>query len=308
MSPQQNSDNCGHPQSEQQWQQLVLQIKSDRAEDVEEALFASGALSVSYRDLQDQPILEPAPGEVPLWDDIQIVGLYPQRQDVDAVMSVLQQLIPSEMSPSEWQVLPDQVWERSWMSDFEPQHFGADLWIVPSHCQAPEAQARNIHLDPGLAFGTGTHPTTRLCLQWLATADLHDKTLLDYGCGSGILGIAAARCGARQIFAVDIDEQALQATKNNATLNEVVELMCIGSPDVVSNTCVDVLLANILYQPLLELAPTFAALLEPGGDLVLSGLLQDQLPDIQLRYNHWFDIKENDLLADWALIHATKRG
>jgi len=302
VTPNHNEKSADQPA----WPQLALQIKSGDADSLEEALFASGALSVIYQDLHDQPILEPQPGEIRLWDDIRIIGLYPQESGVADVLSSLSQILEGDLPQHQWIPLPDQQWERAWMADFKPMQFGPTLWICPSHCEPVDPTATNIQLDPGLAFGTGAHATTRQCLQWLGQHSVAQSTVVDYGCGSGLLAIAAAMLGASEVTAVDIDPQALLATKNNALLNKVDATLNIGQPDIIAEREVDLVLANILYQPLIELAPKLAALVRPGGDLVISGILHDQIDSLQLRYNQWFSMRTCGQLDDWACMHATR--
>jgi ribosomal protein L11 methyltransferase len=193
------------------------------------------------------------------------------------------------------------------MDEFKPMQFGPKLWICPSWCEAPDPSAVNILLDPGLAFGSGTHPTTSLCLQWLALHDLAKKQVIDYGCGSGILAIAAAKLGAAKITAVDLHPQALEATFDNATQNGVAEKIVIVSPEEFIEEPCDVLLANILAGPLMQLAPTFSTLVKPGGHLVLSGILHEQVPAILNCYASWFELSEPVFLEEWSLIHGVRR-
>ncbi len=299
----------------QDWPEVAVQATPATAEQMEAWLFAAGALSVTYLDESGEPILEPAPGEIRLWDQITLTGLFMQGRSAEELHTALQLAAAGEnldVPGYTLQRLPDEFWERSWMRDFKPMQFGPRLWICPSHCTSIE-NAVNVMLDPGLAFGTGTHPTTALCLQWLGrnTADTEQPMstlcVLDYGCGSGVLGIAAALLGAREVWAVDIDQQAIDATRRNADANGMSQKMTVGNPLIVKHLLADVILANILYQPLLALADLFAAAVRPGGNLVLSGLLQDQIEPLCLRYNACFIFEPTITQQGWALLSATRR-
>jgi len=289
------------------WPQIIFPTTPASAETIEEALFASGAVSVIYQDEQDQPILEPGPGEVVLWNEIRLVGLYSQGTALDGALAVLKQLLGDPLPPYTISALADQQWERVWMEEFKPLAFGSRLWICPTHCDPVEPSAVNVRLDPGLAFGTGTHATTAQCLQWLDAHELNGLRVVDYGCGSGVLAVAAAMLGAAHVMAVDIDPQALIATDQNARHNAVGEQIVTGLPEILGDTVVDLVLANILFQPLLELAPVLAKLTRPGGDLVLSGLLGTQAEEIMLRYNQYFTLQSSDEHDDWAVLHVTRR-
>jgi ribosomal protein L11 methyltransferase len=194
------------------------------------------------------------------------------------------------------------------MEDYKPMRFGRRVWIVPSWCDAPEPDAVNILLDPGLAFGTGTHPTTALCMAWLDGQDIQDKTVLDYGCGSGILGVAAAKLGARRVTAIDIDPQALLATRSNAERNEVSETIITGLPRALSaDERFDLVVANILAGPLVELAPIICQALRPGGMLALSGILQEQAATVREAYAAYCDMDDTVIEGDWIRLSGRKR-
>ncbi len=302
------------------WPEVVVAATQATAEQYEDWLFASGAVSVTYQDKNDQPILEPAPGEMRLWDDIQLVGLFAQAKNTESIHSALL-LSAAAMSlavpPFELRILADAVWERAWMQDYQPMQFGPKLWVCPSHCANPDQDAVIVHLDPGLAFGTGTHETTDQCLQWLGRRTGQTSTpfaglnVLDYGCGSGVLAIAAALLGAQAVIAVDIDQQALDATRQNAAENGVLQQLHIGFPDdcehLMQPPAVDLILANILFEPLTTLAQRFAELLSPGGQLVMSGILSEQVAPLSMRYNKWFEIAPETQKNGWALMTATRR-
>lgn len=272
------------------WQQLVLEIGPDQSESFEDCLLAAGALAISLEDRADQPLFEPPPGATPLWDRIRLTALLPQDADpVKLLLELAAQCHPSPLPPHRVVYLADEVWERAWLKDFQPLRFGERLWVVPSVHTPPDPGAVNLRLDPGLAFGTGTHPTTALCLEWLARADVTGQRVIDYGCGSGILGIAAALLGAAQVAAVDIDPQALTAAQDNARRNDLAGRIRSGSPEDLSESA-ELLLANILAGPLEALAPRFRSLLVPGGWLVMAGLLSRHVAPLQAAYADWIDL------------------
>ncbi|MGB9669765.1 MAG: 50S ribosomal protein L11 methyltransferase [Halothiobacillaceae bacterium] len=289
------------------WHQITLTTPRDQAEALEDTLLELGAVSVTLQDAADVPVLEPLPGETPLWPEVNVVGLFEDEADTGQVD---QALSARGIQGGAWALVEDQDWERAWMDQFQPLRFGEKLWIVPSWIEAPEAQAVNILLDPGLAFGTGTHPTTALCLEWLDGADLQGKTVLDYGCGSGILAIAALKLGAASAWGIDIDPQALTATRDNAARNGIeARHLHTGLPGALPKDAqFDVLLANILMGPLVELAPTLTHHMRPGGQLVLSGLLAEQAKGVIAAYAADFDFDPPALKDGWARLTARRRG
>lgn len=292
--------------------QVSLRIDTADPTPCEEALFAAGALSVTLEDAGDNPVLEPAPGTTPLWPSVRLRALFESNADRDAIRATLAALGESAPEP-QFEVIEDRAWEREWLKDFRPMQFGTRLWVCPGG-QLPTAPLADdesrvtLLLDPGLAFGTGTHPTTALCLEWLDAADLAGKRVLDYGCGSGILAIAALKLGAIEAVAVDIDEQALIATRENAARNDVESRLRIAGVDQIGEFAPDIVLANILAEPLLELAPRFAEMLASGGRIVLSGVLVSQAADIARRYAPWFDIAPAALRDEWARLDGVRRG
>jgi ribosomal protein L11 methyltransferase len=213
------------------WQQIICTTQKSDQEAVSAALEAAGAVSVTYQDAGDQPVLEPLPGETPLWDDIIITGLFNDDCNIAAILFSLKDRSDWHLKSLHSEVLQNQNWERAWMKDFHPMQFGQNLWIYPSWAEIPVDNSVKILLDPGLAFGTGTHPTTALCLEWLDAHPPHNKTVIDYGCGSGILAVAAALLGAKMIYAIDIDPQALTATQDNARKNGVHPLIKTSIPE-----------------------------------------------------------------------------
>ena len=290
---------------------MQLRIVSDRlkAETLEDALLAAGSASVTLEDNADQPILEPALGETPLWNNVRITGLFPADVDTQQTLSLIEQQYSQPLPTYSWEILEDKDWEREWMTNFHPMRFGQRLWICPSWKEPPSPDDINLFLDPGLAFGTGTHPTTALCLEWLDSANLQNKRVIDYGCGSGILGIAALLLGAKSVVAIDNDPQALIATIDNAKRNNI-DLNCITTclpeqtPD---NTQADVIVANILAGPLAELAPHISSLTTAGGTLALSGIISSQANQLNAHYQQWFDMEAPRFDQDWGLLSGTKR-
>ncbi|MGB9429663.1 MAG: 50S ribosomal protein L11 methyltransferase [Gammaproteobacteria bacterium] len=280
------------------WLQLEITLDAVDAERIEAALYAAGARSVTLSDAADEPLYAPDPAQSGLWSHTRITGLFPAAAEPDAVRAVLMAMLPM-LPPHHFTQLQEREWTREWLKDFKPMRFGRRLWIVPSAYTPPESDAVNILLDPGLAFGTGTHATTALCLEWLDAAELAGKTVIDYGCGSGILAVAAARLGAARVWAVDNDPQALTATGENARRNGVAVRVRTFTPTELPATPADCLLANILAGPLVELAPSFAALLTPSGQLVLSGILEGQREEIQAAYAHSFQFTGGAQRQEW---------
>jgi len=289
------------------WLQLMLVAEQSSAEQLGDQLSEAGALAVTLQDSADEPIYEPALGSEPLWSQTRVIGLFDANTDVTLILEQLRKSLQLSQAPDCLiKRLDDQDWERVWMDQFKPMRFGERLWICPSAYTPPEPDAVNIILDPGLAFGTGTHPTTALCLEWLDQNSVKDKQVIDYGCGSGILAVAAAKLGARTVQATDIDTQALYATHENAKKNSVAKKILTALPEQFTTTPADCLLANILANPLRELAPRFASLCKPSGRLVLSGILSEQASAVEAAYQAWFNqlqIKERD---GWVCIHGIR--
>ena len=269
------------------WLQLHLHTQSDSAEHLEQLLLNQGALSVTLQDNADQPLLEPGVGETPLWDATKLSALFPQNINLENLLDALSQQLGHPLPPYEVERVANEDWERRWLDDFSAMQFGQQLWIVPSWQPPPDPNACNIILDPGLAFGTGTHPTTAMCLEWLAVNPMKGQSIIDYGCGSGILAIAALLLGAELAICVDNDPQALIATAANAEQNgiDASKLMtCL--PEALDDTLqqqfgsakheCDLVIANILAGPLIALAPRLIDLLRDGGQIMLSGILSEQ--------------------------------
>lgn len=287
------------------WLQLTFYSTKEKAEALADLLSEAGAAAVTMQDAADQPLYEPPPGATPLWQLTNVVGLFEESTDGDAVVQQLQAQWQGEFPDYRSEVLQDQDWERAWMDDFKPMRFGERLWIVPSWHEPPEGDTVNILLDPGLAFGTGTHPTTRLCLEWLDGNEIEGKTVIDYGCGSGILALAAALLGAASVIGVDNDPQALVATLDNAARNGVT--IQVYLPKEAPQEPVDILVANILAGPLIELAPRLAALVREGGALALSGILPEQAEGVAGAYSEWFAMQPAVEHDGWIRLEGTKR-
>lgn len=288
------------------WHQLTLFTTKENAETLLERLERLGAVSVTMQDAADQPLYEPPPGATPLWQLTNVVGLFEEEANVEGVLAALRAQYGAALPEYRLELLADQAWERVWMDDFKPMRFGRRLWIVPSWSEAPETGGVNILLDPGLAFGTGTHPTTRLCLEWLDGHDIADKQVIDYGCGSGILAIAAALLGAAAVVGVDNDPQAITATKENARRNAVTAQITAYLPGHEPTEAVDLLLANILAGPLAELAPLFAQRVKSGGGLVLSGILPEQAEGLREVYAAWFKMAPATELDGWIRLEGVR--
>jgi ribosomal protein L11 methyltransferase len=290
------------------WIQLKINSQAEYAEQIGEMLSANGAQAVTFVDAKDTPMYEPKPGEVMLWPDTQIVGLYDAQYDMSRVISQLgkSKLLGKNFNHKLDQ-LEDKDWEREWMVNFHPMQFGKRLWICPSWRGVPDPTAVNVMLDPGLAFGTGTHPTTSLCLRWLDSLELSQSTVVDFGCGSGILGIAALKLGAKRVVGIDIDPQALLASQDNANRNDVGEKIELYLPDHQPELKVDVVLANILAAPLRELRTVITAYCKTGGKLVLSGILDNQAQEINDLYSQDFDMEPIEIDGEWARVSGVKR-
>ena len=291
--------------------QLRLTLGDINPERVELACFATGALSVTLSDAGDTPILEPAPGATPLWPTVSVSALYEAGSDRAALTSALGAAIGRPGCALRFEEVADRAWEREWLKDFRPMRFGRRLWVCPGG-QAPPAWAGSAAviawLDPGLAFGTGTHASTALCLEWLDSAALDGARVLDVGCGSGILAVAALRLGAASVTALDIDPQALTATRENGERNAVADRLAVQSATTPWGTGYDVVLANILAEPLIEMAPRFAAATRAGGALVLAGLLASQTDAVAGACKSWFDMERARIRDGWAGLAGRRRG
>ena len=290
------------------WLQVRLAITPEQAETYEDALLGVGAVSVTFMDAEDQPIFEPDLGTTPLWSNTHLLALFEADTDPANLVAHLQLLTGGELPAHEIEHIEDQDWERSWMDNFQPMRFGQRLWIVPSWHAVPEPEAVNLLLDPGLAFGTGTHPTTALCLEWLDGQDLNDCTVIDFGCGSGILAIAALLLGAPQAIGTDIDPQALEASRDNAGRNGIDPARFpVYLPADMPQQPAEVVVANILAGPLVSLAPQITALVKAGGRLALSGILAEQAEEVRVAYADAFDLDPTAIKDGWVRISGVKR-
>ena len=286
---------------------LTLTLDGLDAELVEEACLEFGAVAVSYTDQRDDPILEPAPGEFRLWPHSRLQALFPFDCKPDEIVAGLAHVLRVEPGRIAVETLADRVWEREWLRDFHPMCFGRRLWVAPHHSHVHTQGAVIVRLDPGLAFGTGTHATTAMCLAWLDENVRDGQMIIDYGCGSGVLAVAATKLGAREAYAFDIDPQALMATRDNSRSNDVGAQVHVVERDADLPTGADILMANILCAPLCELAPRFATLTRPGGKIVLAGLLATQADEVTRAHAPWFDITPFATRDGWTALSGTRR-
>lgn len=294
------------------WQSIRVTVEASHAEALSDALLEAGALSVSLEDanadsVDETPIFgEPDLPDAGLWDDCVVVALLPEHVDAAALLrQAVEQCGLKGVPHYHLEAIAEQDWVRLTQSQFEPIRISPRLWIVPTWHDSPDGAALNIRLDPGLAFGTGSHPTTRLCLEWLDEHIRGGESVLDYGCGSGILAIAARKLGAADVWGVDIDPQAVQTARDNAVINGVDIPFYVSS--AAPATPAQVVMANILTNPLKALAPLLAELTQRGGHIVLSGILPSQAADVMATYSAWFDFDAPALLEGWARLAGVKR-
>ena len=287
--------------------ELTLELQGLSPDLAEAAAFGSGALSVTLTDTRDDAVLEPKPGEVRLWPATRLQALFADGSDCAALRAGLAQQLGVDPARIQPRLIEDRLWEREWLKDFHAMRFGARLWVCPHHEVVAEPDAVIVLLDPGLAFGTGTHATTAMCLSWLDAHAPSGAQVIDFGCGSGILAIAALKLGAARAWCHDIDPQALLATRENAQANGVAEATVICADIAQLPAGVDVLLANILSGPLCELAPHFATLVRPGGHVILSGLMQHQEAEVTAAYDAWFDTTPTAARDGWVALNAVRR-
>lgn len=289
------------------WIQLKINANEENAEQIGDLLSGNGAQAVTFLDTKDNPLYEPKIGEVTLWPDTTVVGLFDAETNMQQVISRISQAKVLETEfVYKLDQLEDKDWEREWMDNFKPMQFGDRLWICPSWCDIPDKKAVNIMLDPGLAFGTGTHPTTALCLQWLDKQDMAGKTVVDFGCGSGILGIAALLLGAEKVIAIDIDPQALIATQENAKRNGVADRIEVFLPSEQPSLEADLVIANILAGPLRELQSIITSFAKPGGHLILSGILDTQAEELNQLYQKDFAMVAPTISEQWSRLEGVK--
>jgi ribosomal protein L11 methyltransferase len=281
------------------------------ADAAESACFACGASAVTFVDADERdiaPVLEPAPGEFRLWPAARIKALFAVGTDCEVAVLALSRALGIDAARLHVQELADRAWEREWLRDFHAMRFGRRLWVCPQHEQVDEPSAAVVKLDPGLAFGTGTHPSTALCLEWLDAHPPEGDAVVDFGCGSGVLALAALRLGARSASCFDIDPQALIATRDNAAANALSARMQLCDSLAAIPRGADLLLANILAGPLIELAPSFADILRPAGALVLSGLMETELSEVTHAYDAWFDMGIFEARESWICLWRRRNG
>jgi len=282
-----------------------MNLESIDPDHIEAVLMENGAQSVTLTDAGDNPVLEPAPGETPLWANTRITALFDAHADFGALREILlASLQLDELPPNHIEDLADRAWEREWLKDFGPMRFGTKLWVVPGESDVPPADSVVVKLDPGLAFGTGTHPTTAMCLEWLDGIDLNGRSIFDFGCGSGILSVAALKLGASRAEAVDIDLQAVSATRQNAERNDVGDRLVTNTE--VPDRQFDVVVANILAGTLIENTDLICRHLKPGGNLALSGILVGQAESVLEAFDDHIDFAAPITLNEWALLSGTR--
>ncbi len=286
---------------------VTLALDDLDAERVEEACFEFGALSISYTDQRDDAILEPAPGEFRLWPHSRLQALFSFDMSPLELVAGLAHVLHLDPARIGIEALADRAWEREWLRDFHPMRFGTRLWVAPHHANVHTEGAVIVRLDPGLAFGTGTHATTAMCLTWLDEFMQPGRRVIDYGCGSGVLAVAAAKLGSRQACAFDIDPQALTAAHDNAAANDVLDVVQIVARDEDLPAASDVLLANILCGPLCQLAARFASLVASGGRIVLAGMLAPQADEVTRAHAPWFDIAPYATRDGWTTLAGIRR-
>lgn len=291
------------------WQQLKVQVDPSAIEAIEQFLLDRGGLTITYQDAADQAVFQREPDSTPLWNSTLLSCLFDVHTPLQKVVKALN-AHPAVVSEAQVnvEILEDQDWERSWMANYKAMQYGEKLWICPSWESAPDPEAINIKLDPGLAFGSGSHQTTALCLRWLASANIRGKQVMDYGCGSGVLAIAAALLGATHVCAVDHHDQAISATEENRNRNGIsAEVLSACLPEDAPDQPVDILIANILAEPLLLLADKFSELVKPGGTIVLSGILPEQTDQLLLGYEPWFDLDSPAVEQDWVRLTGRRK-
>lgn len=292
------------------WIQFIIETQAAEIEATENLLEELGSLAITLEDSADTPLFEPPLGTTPLWQNTRVIGLFPQQCDTQAIQNALTQAF-GQQTPIRFEILEDKNWQTEWMAHYKPVQMGETLWICPEWQTPPQPDATNLMLNPGLAFGTGTHPTTALCLKWLDQAQLKNKIVVDFGCGSGILGIAAQLLGSHQVYAVDNDPQALSSSRDNAKRNHVEDKLSIFSPEQMALQAkdsfeADLVIANILANPLISLAPTLANMTKAGGQIVLSGILKEQVDAVSKAYTPYLTALEVITDGDWCLVNGRK--
>jgi len=290
------------------WHQISVITNEDTAPQLADLFSKLGAVSVTYMDAEDEPVYEPAIGETKIWSNTEVIALYELDAEPELIKTlVLRQFKKDDLHNLRHEEVADQEWERVWMDYYKPMKFADKLWVCPTNQEQYEPGTVCLTLDPGLAFGTGTHPTTALCLEWLASHDLTGKTVIDYGCGSGILAVAAILLGAKVAHAVDIDSQALTATRSNALKNNVQDKINCYLPEQFVPFQADIVVANILAKPLIELSEQICELLVDNGQLMLSGILHEQAGSVISAYQHNISFKPLVQQEDWIRLDGVKR-
>ena len=286
--------------------ELSFELAELDPERAEAACFGHGALSVTLSDARDDAVLEPRPGEVRLWPRTRLQALFAAESADAALIAALASELRLEPRQLHARAVVDRVWEREWLKDFHAMRFGRRLWVCPRHETVTQAGAVVVRLDPGLAFGTGSHPSTALCLDWLDAAALDGRQVIDYGCGSGVLAVAALKLGASRAYAFDIDPQALLATRQNAADNGVAERLQLCERGAQLPRGCDVLLANILSEILINMAEVLAPLVTRGGWALLAGLLSTQEREVAAVYSAWFDMQRHAQRDGWVALHGQR--
>jgi ribosomal protein L11 methyltransferase len=289
------------------WLQLSVDVDDLHAGSLADLVQEAGALSVTLQDAGSELLIEPQPGTSPLWARVRVVALFPVDADLAALQQRIRNQYPQQPLRIEVEALADRDWTTAWRDDFRPMRFGARLWVCPKDTGCPQPDAVVVHLDPGVAFGTGTHATTALCLEWLDRHPPAGLAVIDYGCGSGILAIAASKLGAGPVYAVDIDPQAVAATLDNARSNGIEHGFSACLPEALQVPPVPLVIANILANPLCELAPRLSASLQPGGTILLTGILEHQVASVQAAYAPWLEFAGPVHRAEWVLLAGTRR-
>jgi ribosomal protein L11 methyltransferase len=294
------------------WLQIKARI-SDTEAPLMELLFQSlGAVSVTLLDAEDEPVFQLDPGSTPLWQQTMLCALFEhdvvagEAEEAEEIVLAITAASRLQADDLIIETIKDQDWERAWMDTFKPMRFGRRLWVCPSWCPPPDPDAVNLLLDPGLAFGSGTHPTTALCLEWLDAQNLQHKRVIDYGCGSGILAIAAVLLGANEVVAVDNDAQAIISCGNNRDMNGIAAARLTVHLPGEKHAPADIVVANILSGPLEELTPVLTSLTKPGGSLILSGVLSEQTESLLASYRPWFDMQAPVIRDEWVRVEGTR--
>jgi ribosomal protein L11 methyltransferase len=273
------------------------------------ACVACGAIAVTFTDAGDTPVLEPLPGEFLLWSATQVCALFPAQANAasSALIRALSVTLAQPQETLRTRLVPERVWEREWLQDYHAQRFGERLWICPRHERVADPAAAVVYLDPGLAFGTGSHATTALCLEWLEKHVRSGERVIDYGCGSGILALAAIKLGAEHAFCFDIDPQALIATADNADVNAITAQVTVRARAADLPRATDIVIANILAAPLCALAAVFAELVRPGGRLLLAGLMEDEAHEVTRANDACFHMQPCGTRAGWVALSGRRR-